>query len=308
MKRKLFLGLLMLCAASALAQISRPQPGSEEYEMLVILQTQYSKQYNNGDLKGASETLLKMSALAPADAHIHILRSTLFVERGNYFPDTAIAEITKAIAIDSTVPEYYFERGKLIWFLPGKDSHAKAANDYHKAVAVDSFFYPAIQKLWIYYFGINNTQKASKYRKLGLRKMQESIKVDSLSAQKWGWLAQAWTDYLSYTSTKVTHDTVVYCYTRAIALAPYNCNYYFERSHYHKYEDGCKKSIADLEKAIELCPSPFYFISMAALYAQRVKDKPKAIEILDQGLLLFPDNERLLDYKRSLLKEIANKK
>lgn len=302
MKCKLFFWLLMLCAESAFAQVSRPQPGSEEYEKLVMLQTHYWRQYNNGDVKGAAKTLREMSALAPADPNIHMLRSTLFVQPSNYFPDTAIAEISKAIAIDSTVPDFYFERAQLVWFLPGKDSHAKAAADYHKAVYVDSFYYPAINKLWIYYLGINQTQKSAQLRRLGLRKMKESISNDSLSAVKWYWLAEAWNDYLTNLSKPQKYDTVIYCYSRAIALDSTNCVYYFQRSHNYDCKTNCEKRINDLEKAISLCPSPMYYTSLAATYDQFMKNPAKALQVLEQGLLLFPGESQMTNYRNSIKK------
>lgn len=96
-------------------------------------------------------------------------------------------------------------------------------------------------------------------------------------------------------------------YTQAIIYNPHNAVYYSNKA-------AALSKLCRVEEAIECCKNGLnvdnkfikLYLRLGNLYAKT--DRSKAIDILDKGLLINPDNEAILEQKEALVKLPEEKK
>ncbi len=297
MKKRIEIFILGCIIAQALsAQVSPEQ--AARYNQLG---QQYQQQREENRDSAAIKTLEEMCRIIPDKAELYAMRADLWSWDNIGNLDSAVANWTRAIAINDSVPYYYFRRAKDTWMYQGKANHYKSSLDDHKAISIDSFYFPAYDKLQVYYYN-NDTQQASRYRKLTLKKMQQAAALYPDSAIFWYYLGEAWNKYLhGLSSHKIGFDTCLTFYSKAISLDTTQARYYFARGCINCNALGNYNAcLPDMQHALKIYDWIVYrhYIIICFNKLGRYKE---ALAATEEALLKYPDDEYLQKNKKELL-------
>lgn len=132
-----------LVLGEALLQADENREARKQLETAVALDPSYKNGLALGtadlalaDTKSASTVFAEMSASFGNDAKLHLDFGKAYGESG--FPDLAIAEFTKAIALDPHLPEAHYCLGASYMLSRGQESFPEAAKQFRLELALNS--------------------------------------------------------------------------------------------------------------------------------------------------------------------------
>lgn len=237
----------------------------------------------------------------PTDDNFYWRKALLFQKNKCRNIDSIFFYYQKAIDLNDSISDYYFSRASFLWREGGKDNFSKAVRDLEIVIKLDSFYYPAWEKIQTHNYW-ENPKYAVKLRKTALRKMEEGIKKDSLNSMRWVWLGQSRHDAILYSGSKMTMKDVVSCYDKAILIDSFNTSAYWHRAIENYEQKKYENCISDMRNAMRYHFTSVHF-SYVILSYERLGNIEKALEITENALQEFPDDSQLLNIKKDLLKK-----
>jgi tetratricopeptide (TPR) repeat protein len=214
--------------------------------------------------------------LSAQTADDYVKRESASANKGER--DKAIADYTKALAIDPKNVNSYINRGA-VWHAKGE--HDKAIADYTKALAIDPKNVNA-------YINRGSAWHAKGEDDKAIVDYTKALAIDPKNVNAYISRGAVW-------HAKVKYGEAIADYTKAVAIAPKAHRAYLNLAFIHatcpdaKFRDG-KKSVENASKADELTggKDPAVLHTLAAAYAES-GDFAKAQEWQEKAIELAPE-------------------
>lgn len=300
MNRQILIFLIFLVYGNLFRSFSSfSQNSSDTLNKLI---DQYNMHINAGETRKALNILNRMITIDTANDKYYYTRAMICSSPEINKTDSAIADLDAAIKINDTSVIYHFKRGMLIW-----DKNPESARmEFERTIQLDSDFYDGYEKLHIYYID-QNTLKAAKVRIIAQAHFLKRVMADSTNARYWFLLGKAYDLLYWKIELKSIQDKCFLAYSKAISLDSNVAEYYWERgtkNYFVKHDyDAC---IRDMTHAIRLDSSNYYYyLYISECYEEKGNFK-QALEVVNQAIILFPDEWQLTDQKKELLKKMKN--
>lgn len=215
--------------------------------------------------------------------------------------DSAYRYYSLAVEKNDSIRDYFLGRAEFLWNWDYEKNRNQVIKDYEQVVRIDSFYYPAWEKIQTHYY-YRNALYAAKIRKTVLRKMSENVNKDSTNALSWFWLGQARKDAILYSGSKMKKEDYIFCYTKSIELDSTYWKPYFERGVEYYGMGKYSLCISDMRKSLNL-QSWSVIRSYIILSYQKLGDIKMVNEEADKALLIYPNDQQLLRIKKDINKK-----
>jgi tetratricopeptide (TPR) repeat protein len=229
--------------------------------------------FEAGDYDTAIEELTQAIAADGNFAEAYHLRGVVYVEGGMY--EEAEADLSQAIGLRPDLAAAYSERGRL--YLNNLERPEDAVADLNRAIELDpelanAHFWHA---QYYYYYDGDDAQA-----------MSDLDRVIELSPD----LADAWVLRGEIYFDREEYDQAVSAWSRAVELAPEYSGVWKTMGEAHYWQEEYEEAITCYDEAIELDPSDLETYYHRAFAYFRLGDLDAALADLDKFLLLEPDN------------------
>ncbi len=273
------------------------------YDSLV---NEYNEIIDSDSCELAMQLINRLIVLKPSENQLKEAKIFWLKHNDCYNVDSIYACYSALIELNENEKDYYFHRGSLMHREGGEENFKKALIDFEKVISLDSFYFPAYEHVQTYYF-YHDAKKSAKTRKVMRRKMEEAVDLDSSNAYYWHWLGQAW-DICNHSSgAKIPIEKLLDCQNRAIELDSTVGGFYWQRGLIFYDLQKNDECIYDMTKANSSNASTIYITYISLCY-ERKGNLEKAMQVLDDGLKIFPDHFQLVHAKKELSKKMKTKK
>jgi tetratricopeptide (TPR) repeat protein len=195
-----------------------------------------------GDLDGAIAILNAQFKINPNDARTYHVHAMVLKAKKDF--DGAIADETKAIGLDPTVPDFWYYRGVYVrynpatWF-PGDKQ--KALKDFQQALELDSNYGPARREIAKYMYYVERNLTNANVAALA------ATRVDPKDGESWFLIGQ-------YEYWSGHNKEAIAAWTKAIFGGRSDAEVFENRGYLEGRENQRKQAIADYQMALSLEP------------------------------------------------------
>lgn len=188
--------------------------------------------------------------------------------------DEALKTITAGIDKNPGQADLYFKRQQVYRYMGDR---LKEETDLKKAYSLNKKDPDILLDMGVMYERNNEMQKAFEMYRIAIENGVDKGLVYANMAN-------------IYSKNKLTKDSAVYYYDRAILANPEKAEHYFNYGNFFKDQDQADKAISYYTKAIKLNPSLIHAYNNLSIMYRRRNDISKAKEILEEALAIAPDD------------------
>lgn len=299
MKRQILLlltAVLLFCGTTFSQPVQKLTPEIKKW-----LNAYYDAQETSDAAKGIA-ALTELIAADPHYAPYYSARASIRIYQKDTSIQRIIDDLSAAIENDSNNIEYYKNRANYYFSLAGETFAMAGARDCNKILSLDSTYFTAYQQLHTFYIS-RDAKAASAVRWQSQTEMQKLVEKDSMQAENWFHLAQAYSLQEDAYESKANKDRALNYYSRAIELDSTQYKYYWERAmKYYWYKKDYASCLKDIQRILQL-NSVYIYYEYESLCYEKLGKKSLALEAVNTGLNIYPGQPNLLEQKSHLEKK-----
>lgn len=234
-------------------------------------------------------------SLAQDKAEAHYIAAREYYKSGDL--EIAIAEADSALALK---PNYAAAHYLLAKIYSHENEYETALKQYNQTIINKPKLAPAYaERARIHY-------KLGHHQNYIISDMENAIFLDPGNAQYYQLLAMYYANTNSSNEFEPNLYKAISTITEAIALAPGNANFYFDRGNYKFKNNQILSAMADLNKAVALAPANAEFLAKRGLVRFMIEDFDASLTDYTQAIKLDPDNASFYEFRGKTKHNMGN--